>query len=220
MKLTKTKKIIAAVVSFALVSGIAIGSTMAYLTDKKDVTNTFTIGHVKIELDEPSFDETVPLGIEPGVVVDKDPTVTNTGTNPAYIRLKVNIPQADIGDPATTQDLFQIGYNNNGTFTPGVNPATTTIGGTEVHWEEDGDYYYLRTAAGADFALPKDAVTPALFTKIQLSSELREGQLTNKEDQDYAESNVDVIAQAVQTGSFTDADAAWTAFDLQETPAS
>lgn len=224
MKLTKTKKIIAAVVSFALVSGIAIGSTMAYLTDNDSATNTFTIGHVEIDLDEPNFNEDVPHDIEPGVSITKDPTVENKGPNPAYVRLKVDIPTASIGagnPPTTEKDLFIIGYGEGATFTAGINPATTDIGGVTVHWVDGNDgYYYLKATDGGDFALPKDAVTPALFTKIQLNPELREGQLANVENQNYAESNVDVTAQAVQTGSFNNAAEAWAAFDAQETPAS
>lgn len=49
------KKIVAIVLAMALVAVAAVGATMAYLTDTKTVTNTFTIGNVKIELLESSL---------------------------------------------------------------------------------------------------------------------------------------------------------------------
>ena len=55
--MTKTKKIAAAVLSLALVGSIAIGGTLAYLTDKEEDTNVFKIGDVDITLEEDNFEE-------------------------------------------------------------------------------------------------------------------------------------------------------------------
>ena len=50
------------VIAVALVAILAIGLvvTIAYFTDKKDVTNTFTVGYLKIDLTAPNFPEAPP----------------------------------------------------------------------------------------------------------------------------------------------------------------
>lgn len=41
-----------------LVAALGVGGTMAYLTDSEQTTNTFTIGKVKIDVQEPGWDTT------------------------------------------------------------------------------------------------------------------------------------------------------------------
>lgn len=90
------------IVTLALVAVIALmsaaGATLAYFTDVQTAENTFTMGNVKITLDE--TDITNPQGdrvaendyaVYPGAVVTKDPIVHNTGKNGAYIRAAVNV---------------------------------------------------------------------------------------------------------------------------------
>ncbi len=52
-----TKKILAGALCAALILSATTVGTLAYLTDTKTVTNTFTIGNVTIELDETQVDE-------------------------------------------------------------------------------------------------------------------------------------------------------------------
>ena len=62
---TKTKALLMSLCAVLLVAASVLG-TMAYLTDSKDVKNTFTVGNVAIKLDEAKVDEN---GTQ---VVDKD----------------------------------------------------------------------------------------------------------------------------------------------------
>ena len=48
---TKTKALLMSLCAVLLVAASVLG-TMAYLTDSKDVKNTFTVGNVAIKLDE------------------------------------------------------------------------------------------------------------------------------------------------------------------------
>ena len=48
---TKTKALLMSLCAVLLVAASVLG-TMAYLTDSKDVKNTFTVGNVSIKLDE------------------------------------------------------------------------------------------------------------------------------------------------------------------------
>ena len=47
------KQMVMAAAACAMMGVMAIGGTMAYLTDSETATNTFTIGQVKIDLEEP-----------------------------------------------------------------------------------------------------------------------------------------------------------------------
>ena len=48
----KTRKILLMAACAILLVCISVGATVAYLTDMKSVTNTFTVGKVAITLDE------------------------------------------------------------------------------------------------------------------------------------------------------------------------
>ena len=102
--MTKTKIITLALVAVIAVMAIA-GASIAYFTDTKTASNTITMGNVRIVLDEAPVDaegkatggdrvtaNAYGIGAAyPGAVLDKDPTVHNTGSNPAYIRATVNV---------------------------------------------------------------------------------------------------------------------------------
>lgn len=107
----KKKKLMMAAVSASLVGVVAIGGTLAYLSDKSNtVTNTFNVGsgyteegdHVGLWLDEKdialSTEETVvrtEIGNEyeellPGSIVEKDPTFhLTTGSTDSYVFAQV-----------------------------------------------------------------------------------------------------------------------------------
>lgn len=78
----KKRKLLTAVMVSILALGVVIGTTLAYLTAEADeITNTFTVGKIVIELDEPEYEKLYktedPL-LYPGAVITKDPTVTIT----------------------------------------------------------------------------------------------------------------------------------------------
>ncbi len=69
------KKTVAIILAVVLVCVGAIGGTLAWLTDSKEVTNTFTVGDIEIALDEDKFDASK-ANLVPGTEIDKDPTIT------------------------------------------------------------------------------------------------------------------------------------------------
>lgn len=96
------KKILVACLCVALAVLTIAGTTLAYLTDSKEVNNTFTVGKVKIALDEADVDtDGTPIEgakrvteneykLMPGHTYTKDPTVTVLGgSEDCYVRLKV-----------------------------------------------------------------------------------------------------------------------------------
>ena len=117
------KKIFAIVLCVALLAIALASGTMAYFTDSKEQTNTFTAGKVEITLFEHEveknedktsdrYGDLVATNVEteltqnyhlfPGMTVDKDPTIrVNTGSENAFVAAKVtvnNVAGKDIHD--------------------------------------------------------------------------------------------------------------------------
>lgn len=116
------KKILAIVLCIAMLAIMIAGGTMAYFTDTKTQTNTFTAGKVKITLDEaeletdndgnmligedgnPAYtgertDAAQSFKLFPAMEVTKDPTITLVaGSEDAYLAavVTVTIPNADL----------------------------------------------------------------------------------------------------------------------------
>lgn len=67
---------------------LGLGGSLAYLTDTDTKINTFTMGDVKIEVEE-NFPN---KELRPGMEVTKEAKITNKGTNPAYVWMTVAIP--------------------------------------------------------------------------------------------------------------------------------
>lgn len=88
------KGLILTILSLALIAVIAIGGSIAYFTDYDEATNTFTMGKVKVDLDEPNWDDDDGLGLLPGNVRVKDPTVTAV-EGQSYMRIRMEIVDGD-----------------------------------------------------------------------------------------------------------------------------
>ena len=90
------KKKILAVALAASMAVLAVGgSSLAYFTDTETADNTFTVGNVDIQLDEPQWNASgkeEAQSMYPGEAVKKDPTVINHGQNPALVRIKIEWP--------------------------------------------------------------------------------------------------------------------------------
>lgn len=97
------KKIVSLCLVVAMAAIAIVGGTLAYLTDRDQVDNTFTVGNVKIDLYEyTDYDGDGELNLEkkfqeylnytdimPGNALPKVPYVENTGSNAAYVRVAV-----------------------------------------------------------------------------------------------------------------------------------
>lgn len=191
---SKTKNVVMALTLAAL---LLVGGVFAYLTDTDNQTNTFTMGNVEIDLTEPTWDthpdengDGVPdiaEDIWAGKVIAKDPTITNTGDNDAYVYLMVSVPkqvvrtaQAD-GTPDPTPDapvqLFNYTMNAGWTLL-----KSNTSGATE------NVYLYSYDTALA----PTEVTATALFSNIEFVNVI-EGQIAS--DVTF---NIPVVAYAIQ----------------------
>ena len=213
------KRFVAILLCVTLVALAAIGATFAYLTDSKTVNNTFTMGNVKIILDETNVND--PTGdrvtsnayhVYPGAVVKKDPIVHNVGENAAYIRATVNVSNWMNLCAAYYPDFGihfpEAGYENSlellvGTLGEGWSVVGVTIGDTFT----DG-------AFGAKFILKYDgalaagADTTAMFQTVTIPAGI-----DNANTDSFKE--VKVVAQAIQADGFDTWEKAFEAYDAK-----
>ena len=88
----KNRKMVKGIALAAMVAALAAGGTAAYLTDFESATNSFTVGKVDIELDEPNWKPDENTKLVPTQVIRKDPFVKNLGVNDAFVYLEVSVP--------------------------------------------------------------------------------------------------------------------------------
>lgn len=82
----KKKTVLLGATAVMLVAAMSIGGMLAYFTDTDTKENTFTVGNVEIQINEEFEQGSI---ANPGVAVDKNPTIENIGDNAAYVRMKV-----------------------------------------------------------------------------------------------------------------------------------
>lgn len=120
------KKILAACLVVCLLATAVIGTTLAYFTDTKEVTNTFSSGNVTITLDEAPVDENGKeitgarvtaneYKLYPGKAYDKDPTITvAAGSEDCYLFVRVVNGLADLeaaGDTTIAKQMENKGWD-------------------------------------------------------------------------------------------------------------
>ena len=189
------KKILALCLVVVLVATAITGVTLAYFTDTDDATNTFTVGNVDIDLTEPKWDEQGKEDapeVYPGEALAKDPTVTNIGNNPCFVRVKV-----------TGLDQFVEDFGADAMIT--LRHGNYVEGYDNTNWTYYNGYYYYNkvlateATAGDEYNVGLGTVTEPLFNQIVMPT-----QLTNN-----AEAvSIDVSAEAVQAQG---AKASWSA---------
>lgn len=177
----KTKKQLAiAMASCLMVGALAFGGTMAYLTDTEGATNTFTVGKVQIDLEEPGYpgntDDSV-KNLVPNQEIAKDPQVENTGVNDAIVFMTVEVPRGNVTAVTTdgtkgtkqNQDLFWFKdtADAQGTFANNWDADWIELTAKETHEDTDTTSKYI---FAYKTKLAKDAKTTPLFDKIQLKN--------------------------------------------------
>ena len=174
------KQLLRTLIACGLVVSVAAGGTVAYLTDAETATNTFTVGKVKIDLEEPSYpgnDSDEVKNIIPNQEIVKDPQIENTGNNDALVFIRVEIPQETFTDEddgigeQKKQDLFRL----KGVSDQWELLRTETVAGEDGKAKTSYVYGYKKT-------LGKDATTDKLFQKVQMKNAVESDLSGNVED--------------------------------------
>ncbi|HJB92015.1 MAG TPA: SipW-dependent-type signal peptide-containing protein [Candidatus Eisenbergiella merdigallinarum] len=209
-------KILSLALAGTMIVSAGVFGTMAYLTDTKEVKNTFTVGNVSITLDEAKVnldgtyetdqDNRVTANeykLMPGHHYIKDPTVTvEANSEDAYIRALVTVSNADavtevLGDIFEDEVITELSDEWDQVGGPVEGEGTLTY---EFRYKE------VVTASDTDIGLA------ALFTGFTIP-----GAVDNEGLESLAGMRIDVVAQAIQADGFADAGAAWNAFKGEST---
>ena len=210
---TRSKALLLTLCAVLLVAASVLG-TMAYLTSTDEVTNTFTVGQVKIKLDEAKANPDGSLvanadrvkaneyKLLPGHTYNKDPMVTVlSGSESSYVKMTVTFSKDN--------ELDAI-------FAPGGADLTSIFNGYDAaKWIAKGntkdatantrtyEFWYKETV-GAPTA---DVALDALFDSITVP-----GTITNEQLATIEGMTITVNAYAIQADGFANAEAAWAAF--------
>lgn len=163
------KKLFTMAMAIALIAVSIVGMSLAYFTDKKEATNTFTAGGVKIDLIEQQRNEDhsaleafeqnkvlMPIvGSAQGEkddfgqpvaanYIDKIVTIKNTGKSAAYIRAYFAIPSAlDDGYETYNAGADVLHFNFGNKFNE--DGILTTTYGAEWNWLHGNKWNYFET---------------------------------------------------------------------------
>ena len=87
------KKLTAVALVVCMLAIMLVGASLAYFTDKTETkNNTFTVGNVKIKLDEPNWNENQNGKFVPGSNFAKDPTITvDENSEDCYVFMKLTV---------------------------------------------------------------------------------------------------------------------------------
>ena len=233
------KKTIALLLVLVMIFGISVGGTIAYLTDKEAVTNTFTVGNVKIKLTETAVNEAgVPVNAD-GVTKEdykgNEPweaaVIEANDSPPVGNKYKLIPGMSYTKDPAVTllegSEKSYVRMRVTVTYNTEADAILATYGyeswfdfSDDDDWDnatlistEKTDTQTVRTYEfrykKAVGALEADNALPALFNKIEIP-----GTINNEELAKLANLSIAVEAHAMQAAGFTDAEDAWGAWTV------
>lgn len=212
----KSKIFLLALGAIVLVGASVLG-TLAYLTSQSTVVNTFTVGNVKINVDEADVNpDGTPIAgasrvtsneyhLIPGKTYTKDPTMTVVGgSEEAYVRMIVTINCAAEFDAIYAPDKADLttiftGYD----ATEWVYEEVTrdTAANTVTY-----EFRYKDKVAQSD----TDTVLAPLFTALTVP-----GSFSAEDIDSISDLEISITGHAIQAFGFADEDAAWSAFDAE-----
>ena len=151
---------------------VMTGASLAYFTDGDEAVNTFTIGKVALDLQEPDFDEASAVNLVPNQEITKDPLVKNTGINDEYVFLEVTVPAMEI--TTVSEDGTTKTTKRTEVFTYSVNNAWALM---QTDKSTAGNTVYVYAYKGKNTAAAENTVlatlslgetTPELFHAVKL----------------------------------------------------
>lgn len=185
------RKVVKAIALCSVIGALAIGGPAVYLADYGTVKNTFTVGKVDIDLDEPNWTPEDHETSEPTEEMEKDPQITNVGKNDAYVYMEVSVPVREVitanedgsRNPSTSTEMFSYTKSSKWNLM-----GTKLVGDNKV-------YLYNYTEI-----LEPEEVTEPLFKTVTFAN-IIEGQL------DEQSIDIDIRAYAIQTVNTGDKEA-------------
>ena len=223
----KARKILVSLAALALVAAISIGGTLAYLTSQATVENTFTVGNIKITLDEARVNQDGVAGkldgdkfqtvedikdadrvqkntykLMPGHTYTKDPTIhVEANSENSYIFVKVENGISKLEAEGTGTIAAQLTANGWEQLKTADGTAVENVYVYKDNYTQNGNKVDLKVFGS--FTLADDAKTNATTT-----TEVNGETVTTY---DYQGATITVTAYAVQMDGFETAYEAWAA---------
>ena len=190
-------------IAIALICALlVVGSSLAYFTDTDAKKNTFEVGNVEIELIESFGDDNpqtpeklIPAtgSAQAGTLqngIKKEVTVKNIGTEDAYVRVHIAIPNIlDSGNPEFDAGKNVLHFNfSSESVTGGLWNWTTSVGspyyGNPWNYYEqiiDGVKYNVYVVTYEPILSPDEVTSEKAMTQVYLDSKVTNADnLTNK----------------------------------------
>lgn len=198
-------KVLSLVLAGTLIVSAGMFGTLAYLTDEDTVTNTFTVGNVKITLDETDVDDSTPKAerddknsykLLPGKTYTKDPIVhvaDDSEDSYLFVKVKNEITKIE-GETTVAQQMDANGWD----------------------LVSDSDNIYVYAGAGTDPVVVEGGANVTVFNNFTIA-----GETTNDILATYNEKTIIVTAYAIQADGFEDktAEEIWRAAGFDNTAA-
>ena len=266
------KKITAIFLCVALVAIAVVGASLAYFTDTKTATNTFTVGNVKIDLIESRYhregndnsgDTSIPdpthtasgmkyvidghkaftddeikgdaehysayiaergKNMVPGRNFAKCPYVVNTGTNDAYVRIRVMAPHDYEGSyRGFISAMFCSSATASGEFQHGANGVNWPVIEENAYTDAEGLTYDVLTFTRIEPLKPGEMTEWNVINYVGIGKNVTSADIRTAIDKGFIKVsgdgtmtvNVIVQADAIQAEGFENAKVAFAAFDAQ-----
>lgn len=205
------------------------GSALAYFTDTEQAVNNITVGKVDITLTEPKWDQTPDEekeNITPGKVLVKDPKITNTGINDAFVFMTVEVPAAELitanDDGSRNEKRITELYSWN------INKGWTQIGTAEDLTNENGKitgrkYLYAYGNESKCTSLEKGIATTELFSSVTFANVIEGQTFSNGIPLEGTVTDIQIHAYGIQTtdltqNKVTSPEKVWAVLKNQEEP--
>lgn len=226
------KKALLAVLCMVLIAAVSVMGTLAWLTDRETVTNTFTVGNVSIKVDEVKVDENGDIVVDdegnwlrteegnqyhiiPGWDYEKDPTLTVlAGSEPSYVRMILTVHNASAVKAIIENHGYEENYDLEGfcAFIDGWEPNEWRYKGFTEDAEENTISFEFRYRNIVEVEGEDDLELLPLFIFLNIPGEITGEELQTLQDGGF---KMVVEGHAIQSLGLGGENAAWAAFDEQ-----
>ncbi len=192
-----SRKIRTGIVIAAAAAALTTGGLAAYFTDGDTATNTFTVGKVSIDLQEPDWDPDTSTDLTPEQEIPKNPKIENDGINDAFVFMQVSVPYASV--VTANEDGTKNAAADTELFTYTVNPGWVELG-TAQKDASTGlvTHLYAYGTSTAMTPLAAEAATPTLFDRVKFVN------IVEDQDLEGSQLSMAINSYAIQTVNIND----------------
>lgn len=201
----------AAVLAVAMIAVMMIGGISAYFTDGDTATNTFTVGKISLDLQEPNWDEDKATDTTPNQTIQKDPQILNDGINDEFVFLEVIVPYENV--VVANEDGSKKAAADTELYSYTVNSGWVEIGASKDTANKTVTHLYAYGTSDKCAALKAGEKTGSLFSTVTFANIV--------EDQNLEETTLNIIINAygIQTtdvnGGSSNPDVLWSVIQKQ-----